>query len=405
MFFQIRSFVLIYNLPNESLIRILNYATKNIEFYKYLSSDCPPSYYDFPIIDKNTLINNYNKFLVNSKNLSTIKNWTSGTTGQPLQVQWTISDYQKSYFQLWKKRREWYGIIPTYRCLMFHAATVNETGNFDDNIVIQNNVMSLRKDAVFRNGYMPYLNMIIQFSPDWILGAPSIVLELAMFLQKKHISISTLKYIELNGETVQHSTKKFLQNFFEVPIGILYGAIEFNGIALSCPMGNLHVLDENVYLESCGGDLLVTSLSNKTMPLIRYKIGDQGEVGYCNCKCGSKSIVLSTLNGRNSENIILDDYIIPKSIFCRIIEEINIEKQKIKQYQIVVNISNSTVILKLLIESEYAKELFLSKKYFIDQLSFLFPHSDKISFDILFLTDPKKFLSQNISKMQEIIYI
>lgn len=392
-------------LANEGLQHILEYASKNVGFYKKVCAASLFNYYDFPIIDKNILMEHYPDFFADCPNMQLVKNWTSGTTGQPILIQWTSSDYQKSYFQLWKKRRQWYNIFPNSRCLTFHASTINEVGDTYDNIVLNNRSLSIRKDAVFRNGYKRYLELIIEFSPEWILGAPSLVLELINFLQSEGIALPALKYIELNGETVQANTQKYIQNYFNVATSNLYGSIEFNGIALSCPKGKLHVLDENVWVESHNGELLVTSLSNKLMPLIRYRIGDQGHIKNEICGCGVASYIVSDLNGRNSENIIINDRCIPKSIFSRLIEEMNTITERVKQYQIIVSPKDSIVYLKLLVETQFERELQISKKFFLDKLYSFTSNIDNIGYDISFVNDTSCFLREKNTKLQEIVYI
>ena len=392
-------------LTNERLQHVLRYAIENTGFYKKMCAASSFDYYEFPIIDKNILIDHYHDFFADCPNVQLVKNWTSGTTGQPILIQWTFSDFQKSYFQLWKKRKQWYNIFPNSRCLTFHASTINEVGDTYDNIVLNNHSLSIRKDAVFRNGYKQYLELIIEFSPEWILGAPSLILELISFLQLEGVSLPTLKYIELNGETVQAHTQKYIQNYFNVATSNLYGSIEFNGIALSCPKGKLHILYENVWVESYNGELLVTSLSNRLMPLIRYRIGDQGNIKNEICDCGLVSHIVSDLNGRNSENIIINNYRIPKSIFSRLIEEMNMITEKVKQYQIIVNSDESIVYLKLLVETQFERELQISKKFFLDKLYSFTSNIDNIKYDILFVNDTSDFLQKKSMKLQEIVYI
>jgi phenylacetate-CoA ligase len=57
------------------------------------------------------------------------------------------------------------------------------------------------------------------------------------------------------------------------------------------PHGNMHVFADLVYLESIreGADeqLLVTSLTNRLMPFIRYQLGDSGRLLDGECACGS----------------------------------------------------------------------------------------------------------------------
>jgi phenylacetate-CoA ligase len=62
-------------------------------------------------------------------------------------------------------------------------------------------------------------------------------------------------------------------------------------IAWECRHGNMHVFADLVVLESerIDGDdqLIVTSLTNRLMPFIRYKLGDSGRLLDGECACGS----------------------------------------------------------------------------------------------------------------------
>jgi phenylacetate-CoA ligase len=52
------------------------------------------------------------------------------------------------------------------------------------------------------------------------------------------------------------------------------------------------------------GDILVTSLVNHAMPLLKYRIGDRGSWGG-HCSCGRSWPVLKSLEGRNDDIILL----------------------------------------------------------------------------------------------------
>jgi phenylacetate-coenzyme A ligase PaaK-like adenylate-forming protein len=70
-----------------------------------------------------------------------------------------------------------------------------------------------------------------------------------------------------------------------------YGCREVPNIAWECPQGGLHLCADLVYLESLPADgaprLVVTSLTNRLMPFIRYDLGDSGRLLPGGCPCGS----------------------------------------------------------------------------------------------------------------------
>jgi len=112
--------------------------------------------------------------------------------------------------------------------------------------------------------------------------------------------------------------RKVICQAFGCPVFDFYGAREVMAIAAECEehMG-LHVSVENMVLEvvrddesaSPGevGSLVITNLTNYSMPLIRYEIGDLGRFGSAPCSCGRGLPVLEALEGREYELIVNSD--------------------------------------------------------------------------------------------------
>jgi phenylacetate-CoA ligase len=107
------------------------------------------------------------------------------------------------------------------------------------------------------------------------------------------------------GEVLTPSTRKFIEGSFSCPVFQLYGSTEFGPIAFECPEERkLHINSNSFILEladsngkpSKTGEVLVTSLVNRTMPLIRYRIGDWASWG--KCSCGRTWPVLDSIKGR-----------------------------------------------------------------------------------------------------------
>jgi phenylacetate-CoA ligase len=66
-----------------------------------------------------------------------------------------------------------------------------------------------------------------------------------------------------------------------------YGSREIPNIACECRHGRMHVFTDMVHLESTPDErLLVTSLTNRLMPMIRYENGDSGRLLDGDCDCG-----------------------------------------------------------------------------------------------------------------------
>ncbi len=111
------------------------------------------------------------------------------------------------------------------------------------------------------------------------------------------------------GEVLNSEARKFIEESFSCRVFQLYGSTEFGPIAFECPEERkLHVNAGSFMVElvdsknrpSKSGEVLVTSLVNLAMPLIRYRIGDLATWG--KCSCGRTWPVLDSIQGR------IDDY-------------------------------------------------------------------------------------------------
>lgn len=82
-----------------------------------------------------------------------------------------------------------------------------------------------------------------------------------------------------------------------------------------CPAGHMHVMESNVYVECVDeegvptqeeGELVVTSLHNRVMPFVRYKIGDYGKIRSTTCVYSSAPEIVLT-RGRSNDYILCED--------------------------------------------------------------------------------------------------
>ncbi len=100
----------------------------------------------------------------------------------------------------------------------------------------------------------------------------------------------TLIGVYSTAEVLTDSQRQRMQQAFGCKVFNQYGSREIPNIACECSHGNMHVFTDMVYLESVPLEgenrLLVTSLTNRLMPMIRYDIGDTGRLLDGECGCG-----------------------------------------------------------------------------------------------------------------------
>jgi phenylacetate-CoA ligase len=146
--------------------------------------------------------------------------------------------------------------------------------------------------------------------PHYLLTYPSCLLEIAKqcLLQKR--AMPFLAELRLFGETPPEETREVCREAFgDIRISDGYSANEVGYIALQCPEhDHLHVQSESLLVEVIDeagrpcrpgqvGRVVLTTLHNFVMPLLRYEIGDYAEFGPT-CACGRGLPVLKRVLGR-----------------------------------------------------------------------------------------------------------
>lgn len=343
-----------------------------------------------PTIDRSLVNEHYDEICPDKDDTFSIA--TSGTTGQPLLVRWTNRDYIVSNMYTWNLRKKWYDITPTNRFCTFHVDT--EYGMQDITILNGGRTLSLGKYNYSEHTLEKYVKAINEFETEWILGPVSLV----YILLKKCISMKeqfhSLRYIELNGEYVSPEMYEEIVRLSKVAVGNLYGATEFNGIAMRCPCGKMHILEHNVHVENDKvgqvSDIIITGLVNTRMPLIRYNIGDIGLViENEECACGVKGKCLDITYGRRTEIIGFESKeMINASIFSSLIYKLNLEKKIALQY--CVDVRNQKYVLQILVKDGYLEYAKRQKAWMKRELLRF-----DIDYDVELYTKIEEILSEN----------
>jgi phenylacetate-CoA ligase len=96
---------------------------------------------------------------------------------------------------------------------------------------------------------------------------------------------------------------------FDVPVVNYYASTETGPIAWECleGAGRFHVLLPHVWVESIEGELLVTRLRPSPFLLLRYRIGDRGEVFRDDCDCGYRGLTITNFGGRCTTRFLTPD--------------------------------------------------------------------------------------------------
>ena len=283
------------------LASIIRFAANNTDYYRERLAEVLARgtgelrIADLPVLTKEDVVRYMPDLLTRGVDRARVKvGHTGGSTGKPLAFYYDEAKHElmragmcRSYMlsgwrpgqkilNFWGARQDtvaggifgagWSDFIAAERTIPAHEYT-------DD---------TLRSWAAFIRSYRPVL----------LQGYTSVLTAVARFVVDNRIGMpGTLAGVYSTAEVLDDWQRELMETAFGCKVFNQYGSREVPNIACECRHGGMHVFTDMVYLESLdtGGEsrLLVTSLTNRLMPFIRYDIGDSGKLKDGDCACGS----------------------------------------------------------------------------------------------------------------------
>ena len=149
---------------------------------------------------------------------------------------------------------------------------------------------------------------IVGLNPVFLYLYPSILDGLLRTFGSKRPKLPSLRRIFCGSEVLDPSLRDRTRNQLGVPIVENYGTTEAF-IAWQCPAGSYHLNAEHILVELVDeaghavppgqmGRVLLTTLEDYFMPLIRYEIGDYAIAADGACSCGRTLPLIGQIAGR-----------------------------------------------------------------------------------------------------------
>ncbi len=185
-----------------------------------------------------------------------------------------------------------------------------------------------------------------KYSPTVLYGFPSYLARLGEVAG----GTVTPNLVFTSGEMLDRETRRTIERHFHAPVFDIYGCTELKEIAWECPVREgYHINSDRLVVEVQRSDdgasprtntLLVTSLYNFGMPLIRYQLGDTGRLIATPCSCGRGFPLMAPDLGRSVDYFVLPDGTIvsPYEMTCAV------ETVGMRKYQIVQKSRDRVVI-------------------------------------------------------------
>ena len=305
---------------------LLRHAIKSVSFYRERASQyrlpaehiSAEAFLGLPLLDRRTIQKQGSAMLseaVPPSHGKLLERHTSGSTGRPMRCIGTdltslIWDAQTLRDHLWHLR-DFSQKLAVIRTKMEKRQEPRWAGSASEVFETGPSVsMDIASDLEEQ------LRWLVEENPAYLLTHPSNLGALANLSMKLGIRPTSQRQARTFGEALRDDLRETVRRAWQVDIADLYSSEECGYMALQCPTGHhYHVQSESVILEVLDdsgrpclpgetGRVVVTTLQNYAMPLIRYESGDYAEVG-SSCSCGRKLPVLTRIHGRQRNMVML----------------------------------------------------------------------------------------------------
>jgi phenylacetate-CoA ligase len=158
------------------------------------------------------------------------------------------------------------------------------------------------------------INALNKHKPKLIIAYVQSMYELARFAKTNRLHVEKQHAVHAAAGTMYDFLREEIEEVFQCKVFNHYGSREVGAIASECDAHDgLHMMSEHTLVEvvdeegrACKpgekGEIVVTTLNNFSMPLIRYKIGDIGvKQAYSPCSCGCSYPKLQEVVGRSTD--------------------------------------------------------------------------------------------------------
>jgi len=365
------------NIQRKKLYALIKYASQNIPYYQRVIREHQISFSEdtiftdikkFPLLTKDIIRKNFEQ-LYKFRDHTYYKNSSGGSTGEPIIL------YQDSNYFAWNTATkvlfdEWAGreIGEPIVSIQGMLQDILKSGQGFKLYLRQqlSGITILSTNRMTEKDKYKYVQRINHLKPCLMITYVSSIDELTRFIQEHHLAVYSPKAVMTTGSILYPEVQARIEEVFRAPIFNRYGSREVGSMACNCEKSTgLHLVPDIHYLEILdnngrgvkqgeAGNIIITLLTNYTMPLIRYKIGDIGILSEKNCPCRREMPLLEKVVGRiigRFKNKFGD--FISAGLFYSLFHS----KENIRQFQVIQETTESILINLVLIEKNKLKDM------------------------------------------------
>ena len=278
----------------------------------------PDAFYELPVVEKSHLREASARFRArsatprNSKMAS-----TGGSTGEPVRL---LHDTRVPVRTISWRLFDWWGVSAADNVAHVYRH-VRSPGREVLHKIQWWPSRSIQIDAYRMDG--PALRRFIagwnRFGPALVLGYVGGIYELAQHIADHDIKVSQPIAVGVTAAPLSDHQRSLMSRVFGAPVFDHYRCGEIPWIAGECRShAGLHTFGDVRLVEVVDqlgrrlppgvmGDTVVTDLTNRVFPLVRYRIGDRSKMVAGDCPCGVTLPRIEHVRGRVSDALHLPD--------------------------------------------------------------------------------------------------
>lgn len=299
---------------------------------------------------------------------------TSGTTGEPVTIALTEEDLQRLAYN---EAISLAGANGKPEDIYQLTTTIDR--RFMAGLAYYLGIRKLKCGIVRVGSGIPQLQLdtLERIQPNTLIAVPSFINALINYAQKNNIDLNqtSVKKIICIGESIRdvglkpNALHKKIVEQWNVKLYSTYASTEMGTAYTECTAqqgGHEHpqliiseLLDENnqvLTAEDAEGELCITTLGVKGMPLLRFKTGDMVRFYHEKCSCGRTSKRVSAVLGRKNQMIkYKGTTLYPPAIFevLNSIEEVQLYAVEVKKSEL----DTDEIIIHLYSKTQDTKRL------------------------------------------------
>lgn len=273
-----------------------------------------------PIISRADVKSYFHEMLANHVRLSACKvTHSSGTTGEPVEYAYD-QDALNVARALKVREKLWCGVHPGDRWVNIamtrkrggHQITGGDWREFLKKYVMAGLDVDVIEDLDVQ------VDNIRAFAPTVLQAYPTSLHAVALEMRRRGITDWKPRLLFTVAELLGEDTRIIAREVFNMEIMDIYGLIEVGDIAWQCCRAReYHVNADAILVEFLNdgkpvahgevGEIVVTSLYNRAMPLIRYRSSDAGRPSDGRCDCGCNLPMMKVVDGKMLDFLALPD--------------------------------------------------------------------------------------------------